>query len=186
MVFWELERINGISINFNGENCFEIRAIWHTSKVTERIKPVCRGTTVLENTFQKLDLFLSSGDGKETPTLMSPLEKANLSHRTTNVRVKVILRLMVSRNMAMSPASIRPRRTLLTMPSNNWKLQTRPLVRDGTQQQQTQNSLNIIKWGRRKIGHWSQMGAWHQDRLVNWSQYNFNFDIDMGWGYTVA
>jgi hypothetical protein len=27
VVFWDLERINGISINFNGENCFEIRAI---------------------------------------------------------------------------------------------------------------------------------------------------------------
>jgi hypothetical protein len=27
VVFWELERISGISINSNGENCFEIRAI---------------------------------------------------------------------------------------------------------------------------------------------------------------
>ena len=24
MVFWRLEQINGISINFNGDNCFEI------------------------------------------------------------------------------------------------------------------------------------------------------------------
>jgi hypothetical protein len=28
--------------------------------------------------FQKLDLFPSSGDGKETPTLLGPLGRANL------------------------------------------------------------------------------------------------------------
>ena len=33
---------------FRLEYCFEIRAIWHTSKVTELIKLVCRGTTVYE------------------------------------------------------------------------------------------------------------------------------------------
>jgi hypothetical protein len=34
--------------------------------------------------FQKLDLFLSSGDwgGGKTPTLLGPLEGANLYHRT--------------------------------------------------------------------------------------------------------
>jgi hypothetical protein len=29
---------------------------------------------------QKLDLFPSSGEGKETPALMGPLEKANINH----------------------------------------------------------------------------------------------------------
>jgi hypothetical protein len=34
---------------------------------------------MLENTtFQKLDLFPSSGEGRETPTLLGPLERANL------------------------------------------------------------------------------------------------------------
>jgi hypothetical protein len=34
----------------------------------------------LENMFRKLDLFLSSGDGRESPTLLGPLERANLKH----------------------------------------------------------------------------------------------------------
>jgi hypothetical protein len=33
-------------------------------------------------TFLKLDMSLSSGEGKETQTLLGPLESANLSHRT--------------------------------------------------------------------------------------------------------
>jgi hypothetical protein len=32
--------------------------------------------------FQKLDLFLSSGEGKETPTLLGSLERANLNYWT--------------------------------------------------------------------------------------------------------
>ena len=40
------ERINSISIHFNGENGFDIRIIWVTSSVTERIKLVSQGTTV--------------------------------------------------------------------------------------------------------------------------------------------
>jgi hypothetical protein len=30
--------------------------------------------------FRKLDLFPSSGDGKKTPTLLGPLERADLNH----------------------------------------------------------------------------------------------------------
>jgi hypothetical protein len=30
--------------------------------------------------FRKLDLFLSSGEVRETPTLLGPLERANLSY----------------------------------------------------------------------------------------------------------
>jgi hypothetical protein len=38
----------------------------------------------LENTtFQKLDLFLSSGEGEKTPTQIGPLERANLNQWTT-------------------------------------------------------------------------------------------------------
>jgi hypothetical protein len=32
-------------------------------------------------TFRKLDLFPSSGDGRETPTLIGSLERYNLNHR---------------------------------------------------------------------------------------------------------
>jgi hypothetical protein len=43
---------------------------------------LCPSSTFLntiKTTFQKLDLFLSSGEGKGTPTL-GPLERANLNH----------------------------------------------------------------------------------------------------------
>jgi hypothetical protein len=38
----------------------------------------------------KLDLFLFSGEGaeEETPTLLSLLERANLNHWTTHVRIE--------------------------------------------------------------------------------------------------
>jgi hypothetical protein len=37
--------------------------------------------TLVENIkFRKLDLFPSSGEGRETPTLLDPLERANLNH----------------------------------------------------------------------------------------------------------
>jgi hypothetical protein len=40
---------------------------------------IIRNSKELENTtFRKLDLFLSSGDGRKTPTLFGPLERANL------------------------------------------------------------------------------------------------------------
>jgi hypothetical protein len=50
------------------------------------------------------------------------------------------------------------------MPSNDWKLQTQPLVREGAPHQQTRNFQNLIKERKRKIGRGSKMGAWHQDR----------------------
>jgi hypothetical protein len=34
--------------------------------------------------FRKLDLFLSSGEVREIPTLLGPLESANLNHWTTH------------------------------------------------------------------------------------------------------
>jgi hypothetical protein len=37
-----------------------------------------------ENTaFRKLDLLPSSGDGKEAPALLGPLERASLTHRSS-------------------------------------------------------------------------------------------------------
>jgi hypothetical protein len=36
--------------------------------------------------FRKLDLFPSSGEGGEAPTLLDPLERSNLNHWTTPVR----------------------------------------------------------------------------------------------------
>jgi hypothetical protein len=73
--------------------------------------------------------------------------------------------------MLMSPAELRLRKAALAMPSNNWKLQARPLFREGAPHQQTRNYLKIIK-DRRKIGHGPQVGAWHQDRLRLWLVLN--------------
>jgi hypothetical protein len=48
--------------------CFWTVSILHSSKE-------------LENTmFQKLELFPSSDKGRETPTLLGPLERLNLNH----------------------------------------------------------------------------------------------------------
>jgi hypothetical protein len=61
------------------------------------------------------------------------------------------------------------RKTELAIPSKNWKLQTRLLVREGAPHQQTRNCLK--KWSKRegeKSGRGSKMGAWHQDRLADW------------------
>jgi hypothetical protein len=33
-----------------------------------------------KTTFRKLDLFSYAGEGRETPTLLGPLERANLNH----------------------------------------------------------------------------------------------------------
>jgi hypothetical protein len=60
-----------------------------------------------------------------------------------------------------------PRKTALGMPSKNWKLQTRLLVREGAPNQQTRKYLKVIK-ERTLNGCESQMGAWHQDRLADW------------------
>jgi hypothetical protein len=60
-----------------------------------------------------------------------------------------------------------PRKTPLAMPSNNWKLHTRPLVRKGAPHQQTRNSLKVTKKKKEEIGFESQMGVWHQDKLTN-------------------
>jgi hypothetical protein len=54
-----------------------------------------------------LDLFPSSGEGKGTPTLLGPLERANLNHWTTHaVEVEVNLRPTVSRPVC--PGARRP------------------------------------------------------------------------------
>jgi hypothetical protein len=37
--------------------------------------------------FRKLDMFLSSGVGWETPTLLGSLKRANLNHWTTYVSI---------------------------------------------------------------------------------------------------
>jgi hypothetical protein len=38
----------------------------------------------LKNTFQKLELFLSSGKMMGAPTLLRPLERASLNHGSNN------------------------------------------------------------------------------------------------------
>jgi hypothetical protein len=61
-----------------------------------------------------------------------------------------------------------PRKTVLAMSSNNWKLQTWPLIREGATHQQINTCLKKIIKERRKIGRVSQMGAWQKDRLADW------------------
>jgi hypothetical protein len=41
--------------------------------------------------FRKLVLFLSSGEGRETPTMLSPLERADFNHKTEKSRNLIIL-----------------------------------------------------------------------------------------------
>ena len=48
-VFWRLERINGIYVNFNGKIHFVIQANCGTSLVTEQIKLVCQDIAVFCN-----------------------------------------------------------------------------------------------------------------------------------------
>jgi hypothetical protein len=52
-----------------------------------RTLSIFRYSKKLESTkFRKLDLFPSSGKG-ETPTLLGPLERANLNHWTTHISI---------------------------------------------------------------------------------------------------
>jgi hypothetical protein len=47
-------------------------------------EPIIRYSTKLENmTFRKLDLFSSSREGREIPTLLGPSERASLNHWTS-------------------------------------------------------------------------------------------------------
>jgi hypothetical protein len=49
---------------------------------------LCPSPGILKNrTFRKPDLFPSSGEGWETPTLLGPLERANLMHSTAYVSI---------------------------------------------------------------------------------------------------
>jgi hypothetical protein len=52
--------------------------------------------------------------------------------------------IWASKNMVISLAELDPRKPALARPSNRWKLQTRPLVREGVPHQQIRNLLKII------------------------------------------
>jgi hypothetical protein len=62
--------------------------------------------------------------------------------------------------------------TVLAGTSSSCKLQTRPVVRDGTPHQQICNCPTVIKFGRR-----TQMGARHQET----SQLTLNHNFDLGY-----
>jgi hypothetical protein len=68
----------------------------------------------------------------------------------------------------MSTVGLRSEKGCAGDAGNNWKVQTRPLVREGAPHQQTRNRLKIIKERMGEIGRSSQMGAWHQDWLADW------------------
>jgi hypothetical protein len=50
-------------------------------------------------------------------------------------------------------------KTALAKGSNNCRLQTRPLVREGAPHQQTCNYVKVSKEKRRQFGHGFRMGA---------------------------
>jgi hypothetical protein len=55
-----------------------------------------------------------------------------------------------------------PRKTVLARPSSNWKLQTRPGVREGAPHQQTRNFLQIIK-------KFVMGPRWEPDIKIDWT-----------------
>jgi hypothetical protein len=72
-------------------------------------------------------------------------------------------------NMAVSSVGLRPKsdcygKALKPFYSN---LQTRPLVKEGAKNYKPATVYKKFQ-GERKIGHGSQTGAWHQDRLAHW------------------
>jgi hypothetical protein len=55
-------------------------------------------------TFRKLDLFPSSCEGWKTPTLLGPLERANLNHWTGITGFVAFIRRLVGWFIPVSPA----------------------------------------------------------------------------------
>jgi hypothetical protein len=57
-----------------------------TFRIDEWVLSIVRNSKYVENTtFRKTDLFLSSGERRETPALLGPSEKTNLNHWTIRV-----------------------------------------------------------------------------------------------------
>jgi hypothetical protein len=58
-----------------------------------RVVGLCPSSGILkaqkDTTFRKLNLFPSSGEGWETPTLSGPLGRVNLNYWTTYVAIKI-------------------------------------------------------------------------------------------------
>jgi hypothetical protein len=61
---------------------------------------LCPSSGIKNTTFRKMGLFLSSSEGRETPTPLGPLEGANLFHWTTPAIQQRLYKLLVNR---MSP-----------------------------------------------------------------------------------
>jgi hypothetical protein len=72
--------------------------------------------------------------------------------------------------MAVSSAELRPKSDYSGKAQKQLysKLQTHPLVREGATKLQKRNCLKKKFQGDSKIGHESQMDAWHQDWLADW------------------
>jgi hypothetical protein len=62
------------------------------------ISGICPSTgivTTMKYNFRKLDLFPSSGEGRETPTLLGPLERDNLNHWTSDTNRNAAIQLEI-------------------------------------------------------------------------------------------
>jgi hypothetical protein len=77
------------------------------------ISGLCPSSIILKNKtmFRKLDLFPSSGERRETPTLLGSLERANLNHCETHVEVEVAV------EFKLRPTVSRPVRLGFGLPS---------------------------------------------------------------------
>jgi hypothetical protein len=109
----------------------------------------------------------SSNPKRQVPVCASSMSKVAQLYPQVSPHYTRSLKNRYNKICSSVPRDLDLRNTTLAMPSKNWKLQTRLLVREGAPHQQTRNCLEIIN-GKRKIGRGSQMGAWHQDRLADW------------------
>jgi hypothetical protein len=67
-----------------------------------------------------------------------------------------------------------PRKTTLARTSSIYKIQTRPLVREGAPEKIDHNCQNVTN-----IWSWAPDGARHQDLLIDWRQSQCNFDLTL-------
>jgi hypothetical protein len=77
------------------------------------------------------------------------------------------------------PRDSDPRKTALARASSIYKIQNRPLVREGAPQKQDRNCQRVIN-----IWSWAPDGARHQDLLTDWPTVSrsviFDFDLTFG------
>jgi hypothetical protein len=59
---------------------------------------------IRNTTFRQLDLFRSSGEGRERHIFFNPLERANFTHRAITAGISVIVRHIIDFNIFLLPS----------------------------------------------------------------------------------